>query len=64
MLIQLIQFICVWPAPTTLTELRIFLGLADFYQQFVLGFFHISWALIQVTKDGGRAKFMWEKEHK
>jgi hypothetical protein len=33
-----IHVICDWPAPTTLTELRRFLGLANFYQQFVLDY--------------------------
>jgi hypothetical protein len=28
----------------------------------MLGFSHISWDLIQVTKGDGRAKFMWGKE--
>ena len=36
-----IQVIRDWPAPTTLTELRNFLGLANFYLRFVLGFSHI-----------------------
>jgi hypothetical protein len=27
----------------------------------MLGFFHIAWALNQVTKGGGRAKFTWGK---
>jgi hypothetical protein len=40
-----IQFIRDWLAPTTLTELWSFLGLANFYRQFVLGFSHIAWAL-------------------
>ena len=57
-----IQVIRDWPAPTTLIELRIFLGLANFYRWFVLEFFHIAWALIQVTKGDGRAKFVWGKE--
>jgi hypothetical protein len=47
---------------TTLTELHSFLGLANFYRRFVLGFSHIAWALSQVTKGGGRAKFMWGKD--
>ena len=59
-----IQVICDWLTSTKLTELRIFLGLAKFYRQFVLGFSHIAWTLSQVTKGGGRAKFMWGKEHK
>jgi hypothetical protein len=58
-----IQVIRDWPAPTTLTKIKIFLGLANFYRWFVLGFSHIEWALSQVTKGGGRAKFMWGKEH-
>jgi hypothetical protein len=59
-----IQVICDWLALTTLTKLWIFLGLANFYQWFVLGFSHISWALSQVTKGGGREKFVWGKEQK
>jgi hypothetical protein len=45
-----IQVIRDWPAPTTLTELQSFLGLANFYHRFVLGFSHIAWALNQVTR--------------
>ena len=56
-----IQFIRDWPAPTTLTELRSFLGLANFYRRFVLGFSHITWPLSQVTKGGARAKFFWSE---
>jgi hypothetical protein len=52
-----IQVIRDWPAPTTLTELRSFLGLANFYRRFVLGFSHITWPLSQVTKGGAKAKF-------
>jgi hypothetical protein len=54
-----IQFIRDWPTPTTLTELRIFLGLANFYHRFVLGFSHITWTLSQVTKGGAKEKFFW-----
>jgi hypothetical protein len=56
-----IQVIRDWPAPTTLTELRSFLGLANFYRRFVLGFSHIAWALNQVTKGGGKENFVWGK---
>jgi hypothetical protein len=47
-----IQVIRDLPALTTLTELRSFLGLANFYRRFVLGFSHIAWALSQVTNCG------------
>jgi hypothetical protein len=54
-----IQVIHDWPAPTTLIELRSFLGLANFYRRFLLGFSHIAWALSQITKGGGKEKFAW-----
>jgi hypothetical protein len=54
-----IQVIRDWPASTTLTELWSFLGLANFYRRFVLGFSHITWALSQITRGGGKAKFVW-----
>jgi hypothetical protein len=54
-----IQIICDWPTPTTLTELWSFLGLANFYHRFMLGFSHIAWALIQINRGGGKEKFAW-----
>ena len=54
-----IQVIHDWPAPITLTELRSFLGLANFYRRFVLGFSHIAWTLNQVTKGGVKENFVW-----
>ena len=52
-----IQVICDWSALTTLTEFQSFLGLANFYRWFVLGFSHIAWALSQVTIGGAKEKF-------
>jgi hypothetical protein len=46
-------------SPTTLIEIQSFLGLANFYRRFVLGFSHITWALSQITKGGGKDKFVW-----
>ena len=57
-----IKFIHELSATTTLIVLQIFLGIANFYRRLVLGFSPISWALSQVTKGGGRKKFMWGKE--
>jgi hypothetical protein len=48
-----------WPAPTTFIELQSFLGLANFYRKFVLGFSHIAWALNQINMGGGKDKFAW-----
>jgi hypothetical protein len=59
-----IQVIRDWPAPTTLTDFWSFLGLANFYRRFVLGFSHIAWALIQETKGDGWETFVWGKEQK
>jgi hypothetical protein len=54
-----IQVIRDNPAPKTLTELQSFLGLANFYHRFVLGFSHIAWALSQINRGGGKEKFAW-----
>jgi hypothetical protein len=54
-----IQVICDWPSPTTLTELRSFLGLTNFYRRFIFGLSHIAWVLSQVTRCGGKEKFVW-----
>jgi hypothetical protein len=48
-----------WLAPTTFIELHGFLGLANFYRRFVLGFSHIAWALNQVTRGGSKEQFVW-----
>jgi hypothetical protein len=54
-----IQVIHDWPTPTTLTELWSFLGLANFYRRFVLGFSQIAWALSQINRGGGKETFAW-----
>jgi len=58
-----LQVIRDWLAATTLTELNIFLGLANLYHRFVLGFSHIAWPLSQVTKGGSKEKFFWFESH-
>ena len=54
-----IQVIWDWLTPTTLKELRNFLGLANFYCRFVSRFSHITWPLSQVTKGRAKEKFFW-----
>jgi hypothetical protein len=40
------------------------LGLSNFYRKFMLGFSNISWALNQVTRGGGKVKFVWGRSQK
>ena len=56
-----IQVIRDWLALTTLTKLRSFSSLTNFYRRFVLGFSHITWPLSQVTKGEAKAKFSWSE---
>ena len=56
-----IQVIIDWPSPTTLIELHNFLGLANFYHRFMLGFSHITWPLSPVPKVGANATFFWSE---
>jgi hypothetical protein len=48
-----------WPAPNTLTKLQRFLGLSNFYCRFVSRFFHIPWALGQLTRGGAKKMVVW-----
>ena len=52
-----IEAVMKWPRPTTVTEVRSFLGLAGYYKRFVQDFSKISSALTQLTKKG--KPFVW-----
>ena len=56
-----IDAVSAWPVPTTAAELRSFLGLANFYRDFVQSFSAISAPLTALT--GLRVPFVWEEEH-
>ncbi|PKA57867.1 putative mitochondrial protein [Apostasia shenzhenica] len=45
-----IEAITNWPKPTTVTEVRSFLGLAGYYRRFVEEFSKIALPLTQLTK--------------
>lgn len=51
-----IQTIVDWPQPTTLTELRSFLGLASFYKRFIQDFSDVVAPLTDLTKT---KTFVW-----
>jgi hypothetical protein len=47
-----------WPTPTTVTQIRCFLGLAGFYRHFVRDFGSIAAPLHELTKKG--VSFAWD----
>ncbi|GJZ34973.1 putative nucleotidyltransferase, ribonuclease H [Tanacetum coccineum] len=57
---QRLKFITKWPRPTTVTEVRSFLGLAGYYRRFVEGFSRLALPLTQLMRKG--EKFVWTDE--
>ncbi|GKA76388.1 putative reverse transcriptase domain-containing protein [Tanacetum coccineum] len=55
-----IEAIKSWPAPTTPTKVRQFLGLVGYYRRFIEGFSLISKPLIKLTRKN--KKYEWGKE--
>ncbi|TYK07646.1 DNA/RNA polymerases superfamily protein [Cucumis melo var. makuwa] len=54
-----IEAITSWPRPSTVSEVRSFLGLAGYYRRFVENFSRIATPLTQLTRK--RAPFVWSK---
>ncbi|KAA0042118.1 pol protein [Cucumis melo var. makuwa] len=54
-----IDAVTSWPRPSTVSEVRSFLGLAGYYRRFVENFSHIATPLTQLTRKG--APFVWSK---
>ena len=52
-----IKVIAEWPRPTTVAEIRSFLGLVGYYRRFVKNFSKIAAPLIRLTQKN--IKFMW-----
>ncbi|XP_019250968.1 PREDICTED: uncharacterized protein LOC109229874 [Nicotiana attenuata] len=55
--IQKIEAVKNWPRPTSLSDIRSFLGLAGYYRRFVDGFSSISSPLTRLTQK--KVKFQW-----
>jgi hypothetical protein len=49
-----------WKPPTSVTQVRSFLGLASYYQRFILNFSKISKPITELLKKGN--KYMWSKD--
>ncbi|KAA0052195.1 pol protein [Cucumis melo var. makuwa] len=54
-----IKAVTSWPRPSTVSEVRSFLGLAGYYRRFVENFSRIATSLTQLTRKG--APFVWCK---
>ncbi|KAL0533872.1 hypothetical protein IC582_028143 [Cucumis melo] len=52
-----IEAVISWPQPSTVSEVRSFLGLAGYYRRFVENFSRIATPLTQLTRKG--APFVW-----
>ncbi|KAL4013020.1 hypothetical protein IC575_025172 [Cucumis melo] len=52
-----IEAVTNWPRPSTVSEIRSFLGLACYYRRFVEDFSHIASLLTQLTRKG--TPFVW-----
>ena len=52
-----------WPAPRTQTEVRSFLGFANFYHKFVNGYAHIARPLTVLTGKGAGWQWTSEQQH-
>ncbi|KAK9065033.1 hypothetical protein SSX86_016416 [Deinandra increscens subsp. villosa] len=55
-----IEAITNWPRPSTVNEIRSFLGLAGYYRRFVEGFSSLASPLTQLVRKG--VKFEWNEE--
>ncbi|KAL0536814.1 hypothetical protein IC582_025776 [Cucumis melo] len=56
-----IEAVTSWPRPSTVSEVRSFLGLAGYYRRFVENFSRIATPLTQLTRKG--APFVWSKAY-
>jgi len=52
-----IKAVLDWPRPTTVTEIRSFLGLAGYYRRFIKGFAHLASPMTKLTRKG--IPFIW-----
>lgn len=52
-----VSTIAEWSEPTTFREIQVFLGFANFYRRFIMGFSRIVRGLTNMLKGGTQGKF-------
>ena len=57
-----VKAIVEWPTPSSVKDVRSFLGLASYYQKFIRGFSELAKPLTNLTKKG--IEWHWESEEK
>ncbi|XP_016195708.1 uncharacterized protein LOC107636728 [Arachis ipaensis] len=55
-----VEAVMEWKGPTSVTEIRSFLGLAGYYQRFIKGFLQLAFPLTKLTRKD--APFVWTSE--
>ena len=55
-----VEVVANWPRPTTVTEIKSFLGLAGYYRRFVQDFSKIAAPMTRLTKKNQR--FVWSEQ--
>jgi hypothetical protein len=56
-----VRVVLDWKPPTSITQVHNFLGLAGYYQRFILNFSKISKPITKLLKKGN--KYMWSKHY-
>jgi len=57
-----VEAVLNWERPTTITEIRSFLGLAGYYRKFIEGFLKLALPLTKLTRKG--EPFVWTSQCK